>query len=458
METRTELEAALAAAWDRDTLAVYADHLQAEGDPRGELIALDLEIEAHGNTVELSRRRTSLLYAWLGALVPVDNVHASWVGDSLRFGFVDDLRFDGTEPNALARFEQVLASAAGPYVRGMTMTGSVGELEAALAVVARTPPLPWLARLAIGVHVDFMIGYDVPRRAIAVDVARAAFHALPALQALELRPWAALSPLSHPSIKKLVVRGAGIYAALGGGAAFPAVTDLEVDLATTPPYGYDDDYAIDEEFAVEQPDPIALPAVAFPSLRRLDLSASRDGRATYRFLRALDARAHVTHLRIAQLRNAADRDQLIAATRDMRALEVVEVAHGHYYDPPDLPGVRLVRAERWRWPMQDQASGMELRIYQPRAKYGDTVAVLDAVVEMERVYEALPAGARAAWSQFWAAVDGAASLAFPARILADALDACPELMTNGWRELREELAARRPLPADAVLKIERCTS
>ena len=453
METRAKLETALAAVWDRDTLAVYADHLQAEGDPRGELIALDLEIEAHGNTVELSKRRTSLLYVWLGALVPVDNVHAAWVGDSLRFGFVEDLRFDGTEPNALARFEQVLASPAGPYVRGLTMAGSVRELEAALAGVARGTHR-WLTRLAIGRTPIY--GADTSRQAVDAAVARAAFDAMPRLATLELRAPAALGALAHSTIEQLVVRGADVYAALGAGASFDAVAELVVDLAAmTSPYGYDD-YPIDEEFDVEAPELPELPAIAFPSLRRLDLAANRDVDSAYRFLRSLDARAHVTHLRIPQLRNAADRDALIAAIRDMRALEVVEVAHGHYYDPPELPNVRLVRAERWRWPTQELARGRGLRLYQPLAKYGEVVAVLDAVLEMERAYEALPAPARAAWSQFWTAVDGAASVEFPARILADALDACPELMTNGWRELREELAARRPFAVDAVLKIERC--
>jgi hypothetical protein len=457
VETRAKLEAALAAAWDRDTLAVYADHLQAEGDPRGELIALDLEIDAHGNTAALSKRRTSLLYAWLGALVPVDNVHASWVGDSLRYGFVENLRFDGSEPNAVARLEQVLASDAGQYIRGMTMTGSVEDLERALGAVARRAH-PWLARLAIGIPIDMAPGFGDPARTVAPEIADAAFRAMPRLGALELERFPALGPLSHPTIEKLVVDGVETYAALGDSASFDGVTELDVAFAAT--QVWDDDYGDDTD-DVDAPAPPALPQVAFPSLRRLDLARNRDDvDAAYRFLRTFDARAHVTHLRIAQLRNAADRDDLIAATRDMPALEVVEVARGHYYDPPDLPAVRLVRAETWPWPTQELARGRGLRIYQPGAKYGDTVALLDAVHTMERFYESLHAPARAAWSQLWTAIAalGQSASAFPARVLADAVDACPELMFNGWRELREELAARRPFPPDAVLKIEQCKS
>jgi len=38
----------------------------------------------------------------------------------------------------------------------------------------------------------------------------------------------------------------------------------------------------------------------------------------------------------------------------------------------------------------------------------------------------------------------------------NAVEAFPGLMQNGWRELREELSARRPLAGDAMVKIERC--
>lgn len=444
METRETLEAALAASWDRDTLTVYADHLQAEGDPRGELIALDLQIEAAGNNVELSRRRTSLLYAWLGGLVPVDNVHGSWVGDSMKFGFVEDLVFDGREPNALARLEQVIESPAGDYVRGMTMRGSAEDLERALAVVARREH-GWLAKLSIGATYQSAL--------IAPGIAREAFHAMPRLRTLELRGSPAFAPFSHPSIKRLVIENRAVYVALGDDASFSDLVELEVSLGgSTAIY---DEY--DEEYYEEEPPPeqTPLPRIAFPSLRRLVLA----GTADYDFLRALDARAHVTSLRIPVLRSASERDDLQAAIRDMAALETIEIAHGSYYDPPDIPEINLVRAERWAWPAQELAQGRGLRIYMPLAKYGDTVALIDAVYVMEQSYETLEQHARDAWSQLWRFVAelGKTAQPFPARVLADAVDAFPGLMQNGWRELREELSARRPLAADVTVKIERCT-
>src|SRR5258708_20502667 len=121
--TRRALEAALAAGFERladaewrDTLAIYADHLLAEGDPRGELIALDLQIDTHATTTELVARRASLLAAFLGHLRPLDNPHLAWVGDTFSRGFVDDLVIDADDPNACERLPAILASPIVPYL------------------------------------------------------------------------------------------------------------------------------------------------------------------------------------------------------------------------------------------------------------------------------------------------------------------------------------------------------
>jgi hypothetical protein len=439
VEKREELESALAASWDRDTLAVYADHLQAEGDPRGELIALDLEIDARGSTVELSKRRTSLLYAWLGSLVPVDNVHAPWIGDSLKCGFVENL--------VPANLERALASPIGPYVRGVTLRDSIDELERKLAVLARHEHR-WLVRMTIG-------DTGSHRAPVDPDIARRAFAAMPRLHTLELVHGPALALLSHPTIERLVVHGRSCFDALGDGATFARVTDLVITHVAEPA-AYDDAYG-DENYVEEAPPPAqaAWPKVAFPALRRLEL-ADTDLDAAYKLVRSLDARAHVTTLRIPRLRNAADRDELIAIARDMPALAVVEIAHGTHYDPPDIPNLRLERAELLAWPMQDEAESQGLRVFMPGSKYGETVALIDAIYVMEQRFEALPAAARAAWSQLWRRIAALNEpIAFPARVLADAVESVPELMQNGWRELREELSARRPLAADAMVKIER---
>ncbi len=62
--TRDELEAGLLANWDPAQLAVYGDFLQSEGDPRGELIAIDF---AGGLTPERDVRRSEPLTALVGS-------------------------------------------------------------------------------------------------------------------------------------------------------------------------------------------------------------------------------------------------------------------------------------------------------------------------------------------------------------------------------------------------------
>src|SRR5205809_526335 len=63
--SREELEASLRGRPDDATLAVYADVLQAQGDPRGELIALELTPpQMSTNGIEV--RRGQLLAKWLG--------------------------------------------------------------------------------------------------------------------------------------------------------------------------------------------------------------------------------------------------------------------------------------------------------------------------------------------------------------------------------------------------------
>src|SRR6186997_610143 len=65
MSTREDLEAALRARPDDQTLLVYADYLQSIDDPRGELIALDLRAPAM-SLHSIENRRKQLVERWLG--------------------------------------------------------------------------------------------------------------------------------------------------------------------------------------------------------------------------------------------------------------------------------------------------------------------------------------------------------------------------------------------------------
>ena len=98
-QTNPELEARIHANLDdRDAYLVYGDWLSERGDPRGELIAVQVKLEQQPNA-ELSVRQAKLLdenqAAWLGDLGNLDkeiDFEAVW-----RWGFIDSVRIGPTD-------------------------------------------------------------------------------------------------------------------------------------------------------------------------------------------------------------------------------------------------------------------------------------------------------------------------------------------------------------------------
>ena len=205
-----DIEAALQRSFDRATLAVYADALQQRGDPRGELIAIDLHVAEHGATRELADKKRELVRAWLG--------EGPWNHRHFRFGFFDDY---GTSYTSNDAYVAALArSPAAAYVRGLTLQAP--ELTRAQLdfVVAREHP--WLRRLAIG---RFSLG--------GVDAAwcGAVPAATPNLVELSIagprrRSFAGTKlRLDHPNVQKLVVRECPLVIERG---MFPNVVEIAV--------------------------------------------------------------------------------------------------------------------------------------------------------------------------------------------------------------------------------------
>ncbi len=456
---RDELEAALAAGWDRDTLAVYADHLQSLGDPRGELIALDLEIEHRANH-ELLERRTALLSAWLGALAPSDP-HSSWIGDSFRLGFVDDLVIDGHHPDAHDRLVSIMASPLASYFRRVSIHGDSSSIERALAILsdAHHAWLRWLSvrRCGDGPLVDLAVIH----RFIA---------ATPRLEVLDARGHQVLPAFPHPALRRLRLTGWGALTSIFDGVhGLAGVTEL--DLAF---------YEVsDSEHEMSVPDSLTIPPTYLPGLRRLDLSRNDSDTARYYaafepderpdndaspitalpFLASFAQRSQLTHLWLPALRSAAEYEALSAVLVDMPALIEIELARGHYYRPPDLRHpARFSRPAAWPWPSPDTiAPGESLEIIVPGSKSADLVSLADAIAIMEHRFDDLPADARYAWTRLWVTIAPLGPKdepTFPAELLVAALESC-EIETGGWRQLREELRYRRPLPANATVTISR---
>jgi hypothetical protein len=106
-----ELEQQLSAAWTRENLAVYADALQAAGDPRGELIAFQLLADVEGYSADLEKRCEVLAKRWLGKLA-----REPWISWWYGFLEVDDTRLPAGGVN------RIFGSPLGRYVRAPWLT------------------------------------------------------------------------------------------------------------------------------------------------------------------------------------------------------------------------------------------------------------------------------------------------------------------------------------------------
>jgi hypothetical protein len=131
-----ELELAVRASWDREAIAIYADHLQAIGDPRGELVAIDLRIDEAGADAAVIARRNELIAAWFGADLPPGTV---------RYGFVD---VDATGSTGQLQLTAALRGPGAAYVRSVALAGESPQVAAALALLAERPH-PWLTSLTV---------------------------------------------------------------------------------------------------------------------------------------------------------------------------------------------------------------------------------------------------------------------------------------------------------------------
>ncbi|MEO8703523.1 MAG: hypothetical protein ABI867_25975 [Kofleriaceae bacterium] len=179
MAVRDDLEATLLAGWNADDLAVYGDQLLAVGDPRGELVQLDLSPQP--NLRIWWTRRRAALESWLGSEL------ATRAGHLVQHGFVPELR-DGWYP------EELLAHKLGAYVRGFTTWGRE-RVPRSLARLA-AQPRPWLRRLAIAYWGSERISDRLRADLIA---------ATPRLEELVLIGTAAFDSFPHPALRRAIV-------------------------------------------------------------------------------------------------------------------------------------------------------------------------------------------------------------------------------------------------------------
>ena len=241
-----ELEAAVRAAWDREAIAIYADHLQAIGDPRGELVAIDLRIDEGVVDAAITARREQLIAEWFGAELPPGVVH---------YGFVD-VRATGMRSDS-----QLAVALRGPgakYVRSVELAGPDPELAPALAELV-AEPRPWLTRLVVHQWQDQTAG-DAQARSRDRDAgARRRSSSVVATCSKHA---------AHPNVERLRVTGFGAFRAARATTIWSSLTSLDV--------AFHCQYAPTEPITNKRLQTL-LPARCVPALRELDLSRNDRG-------------------------------------------------------------------------------------------------------------------------------------------------------------------------------------
>lgn len=202
MAIRDDLEEALLACWNVDDLAVYADHLLGDGDPRGELIALDLHPDPASG--EWQARREVVLRAWLGRDLAA-RAHAL-----VRHGFVHAL--DDGKGAAGALTAPLLDSPAGAFVRSFTTRGPATKVRASLQRLAARPR-PHLTHLRIAVR------GAAREPAISAPAADALIAATPRLVELEVGGRRVFGAFPHPALRRLHMSNHDSVLAAAAGAA-----------------------------------------------------------------------------------------------------------------------------------------------------------------------------------------------------------------------------------------------
>lgn len=374
------LAASLQAEWTAETAAVYADVLIARGDPRGELIAIDLALAAEPRA-ELVVRKRELIEQWIGESI----AGWKWQPRNIDHGLLGG--FAGATSATFEMVEQVqhLVDAVGSHIRDLSLAGSNVDLKGALSVLARVDGgLPWLRKLALN-RVD-------GARPIDRAIWQAVVEATPHLSELVLEGKGVLASPLHPAVRTLRIQG---FAIAVGGQPFDEVTHLDFQFADPHAYGAELP-AIDKLVAVVNPR-------AFPALRILDLSRNVAPRwnqpaqpVALAFLAAVEQLARFERIRVPAIAN--DAAQALVELLERHAQLVIEIAR--LYQPLDVHHPRLLVPVPRVWPAQPHSRDALIV-----SKYGDELSLSTLVDDLEEQFDTMRPEAQAAWIAFWAFLD-----------------------------------------------------
>lgn len=356
MSGERELEQRLQRGWNPTDAAVYADALAERGDPRGELIALDLECE---RTTEATR------YAELQARKR--DVLAHWLGDST----------DGWRPRPHHFKRGVFCDAAFPVEKFAAIP--IGELavygdKAEVAVNLRAMAagsLPWLHTLQIE-----RVGGKQP---IDDELWAAVIEATPHLRDLTVIGTRVVRSPIHRSLTAL--RLVGVDGVVIGAHPIANVTCVQLTAGTA--------------------DPTALAALVnprtFPALRELDLSSLALSEAEA-VLAAIEDPPRIRRARMPEVATTGDLERL-RRWCDRFPECAIEIARIHSalepHPPLSVPAPRV-------WPAARSLHGRSaVSVEWSSPPEGDDLSLHAIAEHLEEQFDDMHPVARDAWEAFW---------------------------------------------------------
>lgn len=329
-----------------------------EGDPRGELIALELR----------RPERWPLLVRWLRA----------HLDDDVKFGsdrrFVSDVRDLGW-----------LDEPIGEFCRGVSLMARIEDMQKAVAAIAKRSR-PWLTTIKL------QPGFGT----LVLDEAFAA--AVPNLVELEAIGGFDLRRFQHPTVSRLI---RSVYSLEGGDTLelamlLPAVTDCALRL--------------DPWRKEWRPDRITL--VGLPAVRALDLSSSDpDGWGNrkgfvrldvHKWVRYLPTLSRLRSLVLPAVRSKAAAKHVAAIAEDHPAL-AIHVAQSYSRYTFALPA-RVTVAPPWPFPPDDEADDpWEYEVIAAGTSFLVFRGILQSATKRE--FDSRDDAFRAAWRELYAALD-----------------------------------------------------
>ncbi len=360
MPGRTELEALLRDAPDDDTLLIYADALMSDGDPRGELIALELR----------RPERKELLYRWLRSHLQLEPG-----GDHL---FVCD-----------ERWIPFLREPIGEFCRGVAATVRIEKAKQIVDAIVERPRL-YMTRFKL------YAGFDGP---LVLDERHVA--AMPNLVELELDGDFDLRKFRHPRVKKLARKSWSLNGLRSWAwpLDLPICEELEVDAR---PWS-------------SQVDPATVTFAGLPALRVLDVSAcepeflaqktERTNLDVFRWLNGLPFVTRLQRLRVPSVRTPDAAKHLAALIKRAPALEI-EVARTYSRCAAglELASDKVRFGPPWPWLPRDQEHAQwKFRLSTP---VKDIDMLSGAIGSgLERVFDGADEAFREDWRTIWRALD-----------------------------------------------------